>query len=86
MTIDPEARTPPYLQLAALIRQQIADGTIPVGRRIPSMHELETTHGLARNTIAKALRVLKDEGIIEPETGRGLFVVRVPDNETPADP
>ncbi|OLT36748.1 hypothetical protein BJF79_30730 [Actinomadura sp. CNU-125] len=85
MTIDPEARTPPYLQLAALIRRQIADGTIPVGRRIPSMHEIETEHGLARNTIAKAYRVLRDEGLVETELGRGLFVVKVPDDEPPAD-
>lgn len=83
--IDPDARRAPYLQLADIIRARIADGEIPVGRRIPSMTEIEAEHGLARNTIKKAFDVLKAEGLVEAEPGRGLFVVKVPDTEPPAD-
>ncbi|WP_030166769.1 GntR family transcriptional regulator [Spirillospora albida] len=82
--IDPEARRPPYLQLADLIRQRIAEGEIPIGRRIPSMTALEAEYGLARNTIQRTLNVLKDEGLIEREPGRGMFVIARPDGEEPA--
>ena len=84
-TIDRDARRAPYLQLADIIRRRIASGEIEVGRRIPSMTEIEAEYGLSRNTIKKAFDVLKDEGIVEAERGRGLFVVRVPDSEPPAD-
>jgi len=84
--IDPEARRPPYQQLADIIRAMIADGDIKVGRRIPSMTEIEAEHGLSRNTIQRALDVLKTEGLIEREPGRGMFVVKVPDSLPPASP
>lgn len=79
--IDPDARRAPYLQLADIIRAQIAAGEIEIGRRIPSMTEIEAEHGLSRNTIKKAFDVLKNEGIVEAEPGRGLFVVKLPDGE-----
>lgn len=85
MSIDPDARRAPYLQLADIIRRRIVDGEVEIGRRIPSMTELEAEFGLARNTIKKAFDVLKAEGIVEAEKGRGLFVVKVPDDEPPAD-
>lgn len=78
-SIDPDARRAPYLQLADIIRTRIAAGDIEIGRRIPSMTELEAEFGLARNTIQKAFDVLKAEGIVEAERGRGLFVVKLPD-------
>lgn len=78
-SIDPDARRAPYLQLADIIRTRITAGDIEIGRRIPSMTELEAEFGLARNTIQKAFDVLKAEGIVEAERGRGLFVVKLPD-------
>ena len=83
-TIDRDARRAPYLQLADIIRRRIASGEIEVGRRIPSMTEIEAEYGLSRNTIKKTLDTLKAEGIVEAEPGRGLFVVHVPDSEPPA--
>lgn len=73
--IDREGPVPPYLQLAAILRQRIVDGDIPPGRRIPSLTELETEFELARDTIQKATRLLREEGLIESVPGMGLFVV-----------
>lgn len=72
--IDHEGLRAPYLQLADILRKRIADGVIPPGRRIPSQTELEDEFGLSRNTIKKALGLLKDEGLVETAPGRGLFV------------
>jgi DNA-binding GntR family transcriptional regulator len=78
MSIDREGPVPPYRQIAAQLRAQIASGAIPVGRRIPSLVELEQTYGVARDTLRKAVQVLKDEGLVETVNGMGVFVIAVP--------
>lgn len=74
MTIDPDAITPPYLQLVAILRERIADGTYTPGRRIPSRMELEQEFHLAPGTIVKAVDVLKKEGVLVAVQGRGTFL------------
>jgi GntR family transcriptional regulator len=75
MIIDREGPIPPYRQIADDIRRKIEDGTIPPGRRIPSIIEMEQEYGVARDTLRKATRLLKEEGLVETVTGMGLFVV-----------
>ena len=75
MSIDREALRAPYLQLADILRERIRTGQIPPGRRLPSQMELEQEFDISRNTIKKALDVLKDEGLVVTAPGRGLFVV-----------
>ncbi len=79
MSIDREGPIPPYRQIADQLRARIADGTIPVGRRIPSLVELEQEFGVARDTLRKAVKVLKDEGLVETVTGMGVFVTQPPE-------
>ncbi|MFG3046199.1 GntR family transcriptional regulator [Streptomyces sp. NPDC048241] len=74
MIIDREGPKPPYRQIADDLRRQITDGSIPPGRRIPSMVQLEERYGVARDTLRKATQVLKDEGLVETVTGLGIFV------------
>lgn len=74
VVIDRESPIPPYKQVAATLRARIKDGTIPPGRRIPSLVELETEFSVARDTLRKAVQVLKDEGLVETVTGMGTYV------------
>lgn len=78
MTIDREGPVPPYRQIAVILRGRIADGTIPVGRRIPSLVELEAEFEVARDTLRKAVKVLRDEGLVETVSGMGIYVVKPP--------
>ncbi|WP_433890714.1 GntR family transcriptional regulator [Streptomyces sp. CA-111067] len=78
MTIDREGPIPPYRQIADQLREHIADGSIPVGRRIPSMVEMEQQYGVARDTLRKAVQVLKDEGLVETVNGMGVYVIAPP--------
>ncbi|HZG07107.1 MAG TPA: GntR family transcriptional regulator [Streptomyces sp.] len=78
MSIDREGPIPPYRQIAASLRKRIADGTIPVGRRIPSLVELEAEFEVARDTLRKAVQVLKDEGLVKTVPGMGVYVVEQP--------
>ena len=63
-----------YLQLAALLREQIRSGQLPPRSRVPSLNDLTADYGVAEMTVRKALRVLIDEGLIETRPGRGTFV------------
>lgn len=65
---------PPYRQIAAAVRKRIQSGEIPPGRRIPSLVELEAEFGVARDTLRKAVQVLKDEGLVETVRGMGVYV------------
>ena len=61
--ITTEAFPRAYQRLAALIRQQIGDGTLQPGRPTPSITSLSQEHGHARQTCSKALRILEGEGL-----------------------
>ena len=72
--IDADSPIPPYRQVAAFLRARIERGELPPGRRLPSIADLVQTHGIARTTAAKALRVLIDEGLAEVSPGMGTYV------------
>jgi GntR family transcriptional regulator len=72
--IDREGPTPPYRQVAEILRERIESGKIPPGRRIPSLVELEDEFGVARDTLRKAVQVLKDDGLVSTVVGMGTFV------------
>ncbi|WP_433174177.1 GntR family transcriptional regulator [Actinoallomurus sp. CA-150999] len=78
-SIDRDGPVPPYRQVAAVLRKRIESGDIPPGRRIPSLVELEQEFGVARDTLRKAVQVLKDDGLVETVTGMGVFVVEQDD-------
>jgi GntR family transcriptional regulator len=68
----------PYRQIVAELRAQILDGQRPPGSRMPSEHELATEYGTSRPTVRRALAVLKGEGLLSTEQGRGAFVRKTP--------
>jgi len=60
------------VQLASLLREQIKSGK--TGPRVPSIMELAEESGLSAATVKRALRLLRDEGLIYSVPGRGTFV------------
>lgn len=74
--IDREGPIPPSRQIANAIRERIESGEIPPGRRIPSYTELEAEFPVARDTVRKAVQLLKDEGLVETAPGMGVYVVQ----------
>jgi DNA-binding GntR family transcriptional regulator len=64
-----------YVQLASLLRGQILDGTLRPGDCAPSITTLAAEHGgWARQTCAKALRMLEAEGLLLRVHGLGYFI------------
>jgi DNA-binding GntR family transcriptional regulator len=65
---------PLYIQLADMLREQIQAGDIEPGRPLPSQRTLIQEHGLARGTVARAIALLVDEGLVVIVPGKGAFV------------
>jgi DNA-binding GntR family transcriptional regulator len=74
VSIDHDAETPLYRQLAAILRARIEAGEIT--RRVPSVKSLVQEFGIAQGTAERALAALREEGLIRSVMGRGHFVVR----------
>jgi DNA-binding GntR family transcriptional regulator len=72
--LDHDSAVPVYRQVAAILRDRIADGTYPPGRRLPSVTGLVQEFGIAQLTARKALRVLVDQGLAEMSPGMGTYV------------
>ena len=72
--VDTSSDRPVYKQIADLLRAAIRGGELGPGERLPSEQELIDAHGVARGTIRQAINLLKSEGLIEVEHGRGSFV------------
>ena len=78
---------PLFAQLAEDLRRQISTGTLPVGGYVPSVRRLQEIHGVSKNTVLAALKVLQEENIIAREgaSRQGFRVVGVPDVAQPRD-
>src|SRR3977135_2448249 len=59
-------------QCAAVIRRAIADGEAGPGERLPPAKDLAAVLGVNTNTVLRALRQLRDEGLLEFRRGRGI--------------
>ena len=74
VSVDHDAETPLWIQLASILRAQIQSGELRPGRIMPSETTLMQEHGLARGTVRKAIDALVDEGLVNRVQGRGTFV------------
>jgi DNA-binding GntR family transcriptional regulator len=67
-------------QVAGKIRRAIADGEAKPGERLPPAKDLAAVLGVNTNTVLRALRDLRDEGLLEFRRGRGITVAGTPEH------
>jgi YD repeat-containing protein len=67
-----------FRDVAARIKADIERGVYPADSRLPTEHQLAEQHGVSRDTITRALGVLKAEGLVEAHTSKGTTVAPPP--------
>lgn len=64
-----------YEQVVAQIEQQILDGDLQAGDKLPAENELAELFGVSRTSVREAIKSLVQKGLVEVRRGRGTFVV-----------
>lgn len=77
--VDRSEPLPLHDQVAAEIRKAIAEGEAGPGDRLPLAKDLAGVLGVNKNTVLRALHILRDEGLLEFRRGRGVTVVGTPE-------
>jgi GntR family transcriptional regulator len=77
-SLDPREPLPLYEQVAAEIRRAISEGEAKPGERLPPARDLAAILGVNTNTVLRALRLLREEELLEFRRGRGVTVAGNP--------
>ena len=75
MTVDHGAPEPAYRQLAAILRARIANGEWRNGP-LPSVKQLQQEQDVGRDTVLRAIDILRSEGLVFTVPRRGTYVSR----------
>ncbi|MCX6395531.1 MAG: GntR family transcriptional regulator [Propionibacteriales bacterium] len=65
---------PPYEQIRVRLVEEIDDGRLQPGDRLPTVRHLAVELGVATNTVARAFRELEQAGVVETRGRAGTFV------------
>lgn len=74
ISIDARSAVPPFEQLRVQLIEQVQNGELSGGTRLPTVRKLAEDLGLAPNTVARAYRELEADGFIETRGRNGTFV------------
>ena len=76
--VNPDLPVAPYKQVAAQIRAMIEDGSIRPGGKIPSETRITQETGVARSTARRAVKLLREEGIVVTAAGFASYAYHLP--------
>ncbi len=78
LSIDPTSDRAVFRQIADHLRADIESGRLEPGAKLSSERQLMDTYGAARGTIREAIALLRSEGLVTVEHGRGAFARQRP--------
>lgn len=81
--IDPNKIAYIYVQLADHIAERIAKGDLRPGARLPGERDLAAEYGVANLTARRAVRELRERGLVVTLPAKGTFVA-YPEADPPA--
>ena len=76
--VDRSEATALHDQVAAEIRRAIAEGEAGPGERLPLAKDMAAVLGVNKNTVLRALHILRAEGLLDFQRGRGITVAGTP--------
>lgn len=74
LQFNPKDKTPKYKQIVQSVITDIGRGVLKKGEQLPSISELSIEYYLARDTVEKAYRELRERGFITSVQGKGYYV------------
>jgi GntR family transcriptional regulator len=77
--IDRGEPTALHDQVAGEIRRAISEGEAEPGERLPLVKDIAAVLGVNKNTVLRAMHILRDEGLVEFGRGRGITVLGTPE-------
>lgn len=81
--IDSLSGVPVYRQLADILRARIVGGEWRPGQRLPSEADLAHEYGIGVDSVRAAMRILREDGLVETRRPQGSFVRERPDTGEP---
>lgn len=73
-----QSRSPLYLQIAEILRQDLDRGVWKPGALLPTISDLATKYSVAKITVRQAVKILEEEGLVDSRRGRGTTVLPTP--------
>jgi GntR family transcriptional regulator len=77
-TLDFRSREPIYSQIVEQVKAQVAAGVLKPGDQLPTVRQLAADLCINFNTVARAYRILHEDGVISTQQGRGTFILDQP--------
>lgn len=74
-----------FRSLAMRLRYDIKEGGYQPGQRLPSLPTLASRYDTTRTTVARALHILEEEGLVTIHHGRGTYVAGGGRDDRPKD-
>lgn len=75
LRLDLHSRVPIYVQLVEHVKALVANGALAPGSQLPTVREMASDLRINFNTVARAYRLLHEEGVISTQQGRGTYVM-----------
>jgi GntR family transcriptional regulator len=71
---NPDSVTPLYEQAANYVAARIERGELKPGQKLPAERDLAEEWGIGYQTVRRAMRELRERGLIVSRVGKGTFV------------
>jgi GntR family transcriptional regulator len=81
LELDFRSGIPIYLQLVDRIKEMIANGQLRSGDQLPTVRAMAQELRINFNTVARAYRILDENGVISTQQGRGTYILEIPPTE-----
>lgn len=75
LRLDLHSRVPIYVQIVEQVKALVAASTLEPGSQLPTVREMASELRINFNTVARAYRLLHEEGVISTQQGRGTYVM-----------
>lgn len=73
--VDFRSKIPIYIQIVDQIKHLVAIGELKPGDQLPTVRQLAADLRVNFNTVARAYRLLDEEGLISTQHGRGTYIL-----------